>query len=112
MIGMAHFPTGGSIAWLTRFSIFLLSSLGPSVVKFLGPGLLCFWHRLDQQRERLAEAGSSVRFASIVPETHDDEIMRGNHQRRLPAGARHVTGIARDWILPVAVEPEESSIDR
>src|SRR6266516_16560 len=27
-----------------------------SVVKFLGPGLLCFWHRLDQQRERLAEA--------------------------------------------------------
>ena len=28
----------------------------PSVVKFLGPGLLCFWRRLDQQRERLAEA--------------------------------------------------------
>src|SRR5215217_8844206 len=29
MIGMSHFPTGGSIASLTRFSIFLLSSLGP-----------------------------------------------------------------------------------
>jgi hypothetical protein len=28
----------------------------PSVVKFLGQGLLCFWHRFDQQRERLAEA--------------------------------------------------------
>jgi H+/gluconate symporter-like permease len=58
-IGMFHFPTGGPIASLTQFSIFLLSSLGPlcpSVVKFLGPGLLCFWHRLDQQRERLAEA--------------------------------------------------------
>src|SRR5215216_7090209 len=27
----------------------------PSVIKFLGPGL-CFWHRLDQQRERLPEA--------------------------------------------------------
>src|SRR6202163_597494 len=83
-----------------------------SVVKFLGPGLLCFWHRVDQQRERLAEAGSGVRFPSIVPETHHDEIVRGNHQRGLPAGARHVIGIARDWILPVAVEPEESSIDR
>jgi hypothetical protein len=29
MIGMAHFPTVGSIAWLTRFSIFLFPSLGP-----------------------------------------------------------------------------------
>jgi hypothetical protein len=29
MIGMSHFPTGGSIASLTRFSIFLFSSLGP-----------------------------------------------------------------------------------
>jgi hypothetical protein len=25
-------------------------------VKFLGSGLLCFWHRFDQQRERLVEA--------------------------------------------------------
>jgi hypothetical protein len=47
-----------------------------------------------------------------VPETHDDEIVRRNYQRGLPASARHVIGIARDWILPVAVEPEESSIDR
>ena len=42
----------------TIFNI-LLSSPGPlraSVVKLLGSGLLCFWHRLDQQRERLAEA--------------------------------------------------------
>src|SRR6266699_7149371 len=74
--------------------------------------VLCFWHRLDQQRERLAEARSGVRFAPIVPETHDDEIVRGNNQRGLPASARHVIGIARDWILPVAVEPEKSSIDR
>src|SRR5260221_6107625 len=73
---------------------------------------LCFGHRLDQQRERLAEACGAGRFASIVPETHHDEIVRGNHQRRLPAGARHVIGIARDWISPVAVEPKESSIDR
>ena len=29
MIGMSHFPTGGSIASLRRFLIFLLSSLGP-----------------------------------------------------------------------------------
>ncbi len=29
MIGMSHFPTGGSIASLTRFSVFLFSSLGP-----------------------------------------------------------------------------------
>src|SRR5713101_5909620 len=29
VIGMAHFPTVGSIAWLTRFSIFLFPSLGP-----------------------------------------------------------------------------------
>src|SRR3984893_14981183 len=36
--------------------------------------VLCFWHRLDQQRERLAEAGGAGRFASIVPETHHDEI--------------------------------------
>src|SRR5260221_83015 len=74
--------------------------------------VLCFWHRLDQQRDRLAEACGAGRFASIVPETHHDEIVRGNHQRRLPAGARHVIGIARDWISPVAVEPKESSIDR
>ena len=74
--------------------------------------VLCFWHRLDQQRERLAEACGAGRFASIVPETHHDEIVRGNHQRRLPACARHVIGIARDWISPVAVEPKESSIDR
>ena len=74
--------------------------------------VLCFWHHLDQQRERLAEARGAGRFASIVPETHHDEIVRGNHQRRLPAGARHVIGIALDWISPVAVEPKESSIDR
>src|SRR5260370_40981265 len=74
--------------------------------------VLCFWHRLDQQRDLLAEACGAGRFASIVPETHHDEIVRGNHQRRLPAGARHVIGIARDWISPVAVEPKESSIDR
>src|SRR6202049_1367035 len=74
--------------------------------------VLCFWHRLDQQREGLAEACGAGRFASIVPETHHDEIVRGNHQRRLPAGARHVIGIARDWVSPVAVEPKESSIDR
>src|SRR6266545_6186452 len=36
--------------------IFLAWPVVPSVVKFLDPGLLCFWHRLDQQRERLAEA--------------------------------------------------------
>jgi hypothetical protein len=47
-----------------------------------------------------------------MPETHDDEIVRGNDQRGLPASARHVIGIARDWILAVAVEPEKSSIDR
>src|SRR6266481_6245320 len=80
--------------------------------RWMGSLVLCFWHRLDQQRERLAEACGAGRFASIVPETHDDEIVRGNHQRRLPAGARHVIGIARDWISPVAVEPKESSIDR
>src|ERR1700682_5950442 len=74
--------------------------------------VVCFWHRLDQQRERLAEACSAGRFASIEPVTHHDEMVRGNHQRRLPPGARHVIGIARDWISPVAVEPKESSIDR
>src|SRR5712691_9086229 len=74
--------------------------------------VLCFWHRLDQQRERLAEACDADRFASIVPETHHDKIVRGNHQRRLPACAQHVIGIARDWISPVAVEPKKSSIDR
>ncbi len=42
----------------TIFNIFtfLAWPVVPSIVKFLGPGLLCFWHRLDQQRERLAEA--------------------------------------------------------
>ena len=42
----------------TIFNIFasLAWPAVPSVVKFLGQGLLCFWHRLDQQRERLAEA--------------------------------------------------------
>jgi hypothetical protein len=42
----------------TIFNIFtfLAWPVVPSVVKFLGLGLLCFWHRLDQQRERLAEA--------------------------------------------------------
>jgi len=74
--------------------------------------VLCFWHRLDQQRERLAEACGAGSFASIVPETHHDKIVRGNHQRRLPAGAHHVIRIARDWISPAAVEPKESSIDR
>jgi hypothetical protein len=74
--------------------------------------VLCFRHRLDQQRERLAETRGAGRFASIVPETHHDQIVRGNHQHRLPAGARHVIRIARDWISPVAVEPKESSIDR
>ena len=28
-------------------STFLAWPVVPSVVKFLGPGLLCFWHRLD-----------------------------------------------------------------
>src|SRR4029079_3731084 len=74
--------------------------------------ILRSWNRLDQQRERLAEAGGAGRFASIVAETHDDEIVRGNHQGSLPAGTRHVVGIARDWISPVAVEPKESAIDR
>ena len=42
----------------TIFNIFafLAWPVVPSVVKFLGTGLLCLWHRLDQQRERLAEA--------------------------------------------------------
>jgi hypothetical protein len=74
--------------------------------------VFCFWHRLDQQRERLVEACGPGRFASVVPETHHDEIVRGNHQRRLPASARHVIRIDRDWISPVAIEPKESSIDR
>src|ERR1700722_2131270 len=74
--------------------------------------VLCFWHRLNQQRERLAEACGAGVFASIVPETHHDEIVRRNYQRRLPSSARHVIGIARDWISPVGVEPKESSIDR
>jgi hypothetical protein len=58
-IGMFHFPTGEPIASSTRFSVFFTSfawPVVPSVIKFLGPRLLCFWHRLDQQRERLAEA--------------------------------------------------------
>src|SRR5208282_3395621 len=38
--------------------------------------------------------------------------MRRNDQRGLPSGAGHVIGISRNWILPVAVEPEKSSIDR
>src|ERR1700693_1768029 len=73
---------------------------------------LRFWDRLDHQRERLAEACGAGSFASIVPETHHDEIVRGNHQRRLPASARHHTGTARDGIQPLGVEPKESSIDR
>src|SRR2546423_5405131 len=48
----------------------------------------------------------------MVPGPIDNEIMRGNDQRGLPASARHVVGIARDRILPIAVEPEKSSIDR
>src|SRR5260370_39146729 len=45
MIGLSHFPTGGPIASLTRFSIFLLPSAWPavpSVVKFLGQGRCAF----------------------------------------------------------------------
>src|ERR1700752_1503638 len=39
-------------------------------------------------------------------------MVRWNDQRGLPASTRHVVGIARDWILPVAVEPEKGSVDR
>jgi hypothetical protein len=56
MIGMSHFPIVGPIASLARFSVLLSPLVVPSVVKFLDLGLLCLWHRLDQQRERFAEA--------------------------------------------------------
>jgi len=79
-------------------------------VKFVVPGLFVLWHRLDH-----AARGASLKpegrrkIRPEVPETHDDEVVRGNDQRGLPARARHVIGIARDWILPFAVEARRKS---
>jgi len=52
------FPNRLIDSLVDTISIFLFSAwtVVPSVVKFLAPFLLCFWHRLDQQRERIAEA--------------------------------------------------------
>ena len=44
-------------------------------------------HRLHQQRERLFKSLGTGGFASEVPETHHDEIVRRNYQGGLAPGA-------------------------
>src|SRR6266513_1598414 len=55
-------------------------------------------HGLHQNRQRFAEARASLRSALVMPEPHDDEVVRGNDQRRLPAGARHVVRVPRHGV--------------
>src|SRR3954453_21772680 len=73
---------------------------------------VCFWYRLDQQRERLVEAGGAGRLASVVPQAHHHQIVRGDDQRRLAAGTRHVVSIGGHRISSIAVQPKEGPIDR
>ena len=65
--GKSVYPTSSTAACLPNLSF---------LNRWMDSLVLCFWHRLDQQRERLAEACGAGRFASIVPETHHDEIVR------------------------------------
>src|ERR1700730_242776 len=86
--------------------------LGLLQISIRRPRHLCFRYRFHQQRKCFVETCGAGSFTSIVPEAHHDEIMRRNYQSGLPAGARHVIRVSRDRISPVAVEPEEGSIDR
>src|SRR5215470_5410143 len=69
-------------------------------------------HRLHEQHQRLAETQCASGIAAIVTEPHYDQVVRGNDQCCLPAGPRHVIRIPRDRIAPVAIQPEESPINR
>src|SRR6185436_336775 len=47
-------------------------------------------YRVHQERECFLEPGRAHRAALEMSEPHHDEVVRGDDQRGLPTGARHV----------------------
>ena len=50
---------------------------------------------LHQQRKRLLHALRRKRLSLVIPEPHDDQVVRGNDHHELPARAQHVVGRGR-----------------
>ena len=67
--------------------------------------------RFEKKGKGTFERSLSWGTALEVAETNNDEVVGGDDEGVLPACAGHEVGLFGEWELPVAVEPEEATID-
>src|SRR5256885_2536273 len=77
--------------------------------RLLGLPALSSRHQLHEERGTLPARRLAGRFATVLADAHNHEVMRAHDPRTLSAGAEHRVGVLRQRLPSVAVDPEEAA---
>src|SRR5947207_2170413 len=77
--------------------------------RLLGLPALSSRHQLHEERGTLPARRLAGRFATVLADAHNHEVMRAHDPRTLSAGAEHRVGVLRQRLASVAVDPEEAA---
>src|SRR5437763_171628 len=65
-------------------------------------------HQLHEERGASPPGRLAGRFATVLADAHNHEVMRGHAPRALPGDTNHRVGVPRQRLAAVAVDPEEA----
>src|SRR5204863_7627937 len=80
----------------------------PLGLRSMGLRALTRRHHLHKEPGTPPAGRLAGRFATVLADAHNHEVVRGHDPRTLPGDADHRVGVLRQRLAAVAVDPEEA----